>query len=105
MWGVIGYGCIAGSIVMNNKAATAYDDYLIATTPDERDELFSHAEESDLYSRIFFGTAATIWIIDLITTATQVSKINKRKNKSSYSLNYKIDPLTRKPMVGVTISF
>jgi len=105
MWGVIGYGCIAGSIAMNNKAFNAYEDYKIAGTPDERDELFTQAEEFDLYSKFFIGTAATIWFIDLITTATQVGKINKQKNKSNYSFNYKVDPFTRKPMVGVTLRF
>ncbi len=105
MWGVVGYGCVAGSVVTNNKASDAYDDYLIATSPDERDDLFTQAEQSDLISKIFIGTAAAIWIIDLITTATQVSKIQKSKNKLSYSLNYTIDPITRKPLVGVTLSF
>lgn len=105
MWGVIGYGCVAGSVAMNNKAFNAYEDYKLAGTPDERDDLYSQAEEFDIFSKVFIGTAATIWIIDLITTATQVSKIRKRKNKSSYSVNYSVDPFTRKPLVGVTLSF
>jgi hypothetical protein len=105
MWGVIGYGCVAGSVVMNNKAFDTYEEYKIADHPDDRDDHFSKAEEYDLYSKIFIGTAATIWIIDLISTASQVSKINKRKNKSSYSIHYTVDPISRRPLLGVTLRF
>lgn len=105
VWGVVGYGCVVGSVVMNNKAFDAYEDYKIATTPDERDEFYTTAEDNELYSKIFIGTAATIWIIDLITTATQVGKIRKSKNNSNYSINYSFDPYTRKPLLGVTLRF
>lgn len=104
MWGVVGYGCVIGSVSLNKKANNAYEDYKNSTDPDERDELFSQAEENDLYSKILIGTAATIWFIDLISTATQVGKIRKRNN-SKYSINYNIDPYTGKPLVGVTFRF
>jgi hypothetical protein len=58
-----------------------------------------------LLSKIFIGTAATIWVIDLITTATQVSKLRKSKNKPGYSINYAVDPFTGKPLLGVTLRF
>jgi len=105
MWGVIGYGCIAGTVVMNNNAYNAYEDYKVATNPDDRDELFKQAEENDLYSKVFLGTAATIWIIDIISTGTSVGKMNKNRRKSGFSLNYMVDPYTRKPLVGFTYRF
>jgi hypothetical protein len=105
MWGVIGYGCVVGSVIMNNKAFDAYENYKMATTYDERDDYFSQAEENELYSKIFIGTAATIWILDLISTATQVSKLRNSKNKAGYSFNYAVDPFSGKPLLGVTLRF
>jgi len=104
MWGVVGYGCIAGTIVMNNNAYNALDDYRIADNPEERDDYFSKAESYDLYSKIFLGTAATIWVIDLITTATTASKLRKQKN-NKYSINYTVDPFSGKPLIGLTMRF
>jgi len=104
MWGVIGYGCIAGTVIMNNQAYNAYEDYKVATDPTERDDFFTKAEENDTYSKIFLGTAATIWIIDIISTGVQAGKIRKSKNQSNFSLNYNIDP-TGKPLVGFTYRF
>jgi hypothetical protein len=104
MWGVVGYGCIAGSIVMNNNAYNALEDYRNADNPEERDDYFTEAENYDLYSKIFLGTAATIWVIDLITTATTASKLRKQKN-NKYSINYTVDPFSGKPLIGLTMRF
>jgi len=104
-WGVIGYGCIAGTVVMNNNAYNAYEDYKVATNPDDRDEFFKQAEENDLYSKVFLGTAATIWVIGIITTGTSVGKMNKNRQKSGLSLNYTFDAYTGKPLVGFTYRF
>ncbi|MCD4694953.1 MAG: hypothetical protein K8S16_01835 [Bacteroidales bacterium] len=105
MWGVIGYGCLAGTIVMNSNAYDAYENYKTATTPDERDDFFQQANDYDLYSKVFLGTAATIWIVDIITTGIYASKKRRRANKSNFSMNYSMDPLTGKPLVGFNYKF
>ncbi|MCF8367741.1 MAG: hypothetical protein K9G76_01770 [Bacteroidales bacterium] len=104
MWGVIGYSCVAGTIVMNNQAYNAYEEYKLATTAEDRDDYFQQAEDNDLYSKVFLGTAATIWIVDIITTGVYASKKRKQKN-SNFSMHYSFDPFSGKPLVGFNYKF
>lgn len=105
VWGMVAWGCVAGTVVMNNNAYDAYENYKDATTAVDRDDYFEQAEENDLYSKICLGTAATIWVIDLITTGVQAGKVRAQKNKTNLSLNYGYDPFSRKPLLGFKYSF
>ncbi|MBN2174739.1 MAG: hypothetical protein JW731_11445 [Bacteroidales bacterium] len=102
--GVVGYGCVAGTIVMNNMAYNAYEDYKISLTTEDRDDNFKKAENFELYSKIFLGAAATIWVIDIIATGVVASKERKKSNKG-FSLNYSFDPYSGTPLMGFSYSF
>jgi hypothetical protein len=103
--GLVGYGCIGGSIVMNNSAYNAYEDYKDATTSNERDDLFKQSENKELYSKILMGTAVTIWVADLIWTGLQAGKARKNSGKSNFSFNYSYNPYTMQPMIGFRYRF
>lgn len=105
VWGVVAWGCVAGTVVMNNNAFDAYENYKTATTAVDRDDFYQQAEENNIYSKVFLGTAATIWVIDLISTGIQAGKVRAQKNKSNLSMNYGYDPFLRKPLLGFRYSF
>ena len=102
--GIAGYGFLAGSIAMNNSAYNAYEDYKIATTPEERDDLYKQAQDNEMISKVFFGTAVAIWVSDLIWTGFQAGKARKQ-NKPDISLIYSYDPYSKKPLVGLSYRF
>jgi hypothetical protein len=102
--GIAGYGCIAGSIILNNSAYNAYEDYKVAEIATERDDYFDKAEKNDQFSKILIGGAAAIWVADLIWTGLQASKARKN-SKSGISLNYFYDPQFNKPMIGLSYRF
>jgi len=103
--GIAGYACIAGSAVMNNAAYKSYEDYKLAGTADERDDLFTQAELQNNSAKIFAGLAIGIWVGDLIWTGIQAGKLRKQSSKQSVSFNYYCDPLFKKPMVGLSYRF
>ncbi len=102
--GVGGYGCIIGSIVLNRSAYNAYEDYKLADVPSDRDDYFSKAENNNKISKILIGSAAAIWIADLVWTGLQAGNA-KKSSKSPVSLNYYYDPYLNEPMFGLNYRF
>lgn len=103
--GVVGYGFIAGSVVLNNSAYNAYEDYKIATTATERDDLYKQAENKKRTSKVLMGAAIVIWVGDLLWTGLQASSARKKSKQSKFSLNYSVDPYTQKPFLGISYRF
>jgi len=103
--GVVGYGCIAGSVVLNNSAYNVYEDYKVATIPDERDDLYKKAKSKKQTSKVLIGAAIVIWVGDLLWTGLQASSARKKSKQSNFSLNYSVDPYTQKPLLGISYRF
>ncbi len=103
--GVAGYGFIAGSVMLNNSAYNAYEDYKVATTPADRDDFYNKAESKNRTSKVLFGAAIVIWVGDLLWTGLQASSARKKSKQSNFSLNYFVDPYTRKPLLGISYHF
>jgi hypothetical protein len=105
MLGIVGYGCIAGSVILNNSAYDAYEEYKIATTASERDDLYKQAENKNRTSKVLMGAAIVIWVGDLLWTGLQASSARKKSKQSNFSLNYSVDPYTQKPFLGISYRF
>lgn len=105
LWGVAGYGCLGGAYFLNNSAYNNYEDYKLATTPDERDNLYKKAKNQDLYSKVLIGAAAVIWVTDLIVTGVKASKIRKSSSSQKLSLTGSYDPYTQQPLIGFKFRF
>ncbi len=88
LMGVVSYGSLAGSIIINQVAAGNMDDYREAATKDDRDKFFSKAESNDQISKILFITGAAIWVGDIIWTSIQGISAKKASSKKlSMSFN------------------
>ncbi|MCK4466083.1 MAG: hypothetical protein KAU83_10275, partial [Bacteroidales bacterium] len=108
LMGFVGYGCMAGSVMMNQQANQSYDDYLKASDAGNRDNLFNDAQSKDQLSKILFGVGAVVWVTDLTIL------LIKGNNPRTYSYNtsgtspligYTIDPISKKPMISFRITF
>jgi len=109
LMGFVGYGCIAGSYLMNNQADQSYKKYLDEKTDiNKRDNYFSDAESKDQLSKLLFGVGAVVWVTDLTIL------LIKGNNPRTYSYNsngtnpfvgYTIDPISKNPMISFRITF
>jgi hypothetical protein len=102
--GVAGYGCIIGSIVVNNTAYNAYEDYKLADNAEDRDDYFNKAEKNEQISKILIGGAAAIWVADLVWTALQAGKARKNSDPK-VSFNYYYDSYLNEPLFGLSYRF
>lgn len=105
LWGVAGYGCLAGAYFMNNSAYNNYEDYKTANTTSERDDLYKKAKNYDLYSKVLLGAAATIWVVDLIVTGVKAGKVRKSYADQKFSFNAGYDPRMQTTMLAVKYRF
>lgn len=106
--GVAGYGCIAGSIVLSQKAQNTYNGIEDMVYFDDINETYDKALQQENTSNILLYTAAGIWIADLIWTVVGTSDLKKKPYSAElrgFSLNSSIEPLSNTPMVSVKYRF
>ncbi|TSA25042.1 MAG: hypothetical protein D4R67_10860 [Bacteroidetes bacterium] len=96
--GLAAYGAVAGGVVLNVMATSAYNQYKDATTAGERDDLFQKATSRAQTGKILYYAAAGIWAGSMIWT---ILTPNNVKTKFSFYGTY--DPIVNKPMIGLTI--
>lgn len=64
--GAAGYGCLAGSVILNRSASSAYDDYKKSMDLDESNALFDKALQRNSVSKVLAYSAIGIWVADII---------------------------------------
>ena len=79
--GIIGYGCISGSIVFNRQAVATYGDYMNADTPSEAVDLLNTTRKQLQLSHILAYSAAGIWITDIMWTYISASELKRTGKK------------------------
>lgn len=86
VFGLAAYGAIATAIIQNQKASTAYNNYLNSNNTKTRDALFIDSKNFQNLSYIFAGIAGTIWIADLAGILSKTAKLKKHaiSNDSKY---------------------
>ena len=106
LYGLAGYCTAAASILYNNKAYNAYEDYKVSETIAESDRNFSNAKKYRTMSYIFAGTAIAIWTVDL---TAGILKINKKTasyamgNKPHFSVAYAYDATFNQPVLTLRL--
>ncbi len=106
--GVAGYGCLAGSVYLNRKAWSTYQDYLDPEHPGGKDDLFDQAYDTKRTSQILGYAALGIWVVDLAWTILGTSDMNK--NQLSYhpkglSIGTTIEPVSNVPLIALRYVF
>ncbi|MEN8228727.1 MAG: hypothetical protein ABFS38_11295 [Bacteroidota bacterium] len=106
--GLAGYGCLAGSFILNSQSMITYDGIEDYTGFEERYEQLQKSITQDQISELLAYSAIGIWVTDVIWTLVGISKYQKRSmvgEVRGISVMPGIDPLTYAPMVGVTVRF
>ena len=108
LFGFAGYGCAAGSVLMNMQSYQSLEDYRVSLDVDERDQLFSDAESQNQLSTILMAGAAAIWVTDitiLLIKGNKPQNLSYKQNSTGPKLGYSIDPISKSPVMTLKITF
>lgn len=106
--GTAGYGCIAGSVIMNRSASSAYDDYKSSMDLDESNTLFDKATRRNSLSKVLGYSAIGIWAADLIWVMVTPVKKKESANMNEgrkFKINPGFDPGSNAGVVTLTYYF
>lgn len=106
--GVAGYGCIAGSVVLNRMAISSFDSVSDFDTVEESQAAYDRSVTMDNASEILAYAAIAIWITDLIWTVVGTSSMSDRSSQAHHrgiSLTGDVDPFSRTPTFGMVYRF
>jgi hypothetical protein len=106
--GVAGYGCIAGSIVLNRVAINIYEDFKLSTQPSDAEYLLSKSTREDKISEILAYSAVGVWITDIIWNLLATSPGKNALHSVTMpgiSITAGIDPISSSPLVGLCFTF
>jgi hypothetical protein len=106
--GVVGYGCIAGSIGLNRAAIDTYKQIPGYPEYADKSDLFEKSQRQDNISEVLAYAAIGIWAGDLIWTIVGTSDLNMRSlsgETNGFSIRTTIDPLSYTPLLGIRYAF
>lgn len=106
--GLTGYGCIAASVIYNQKAISSYNDYLNTNDLQETETFYENSVKEDNLSEVFAYTAIGIWVTDFIWTIAGSSKLNndpKYNQAKGFSIQTVYEPRVHAPMVALRYNF
>ncbi len=106
--GVVGYGCLAGSVYLNRKSWSTYQNYLDPEHPDAKDDLFDQAYGTKRTSQMLGYAALGVWVVDLAWTILGTSE--KKQNRVSdhpkgFSIGTGVEPVNKVPLVAMRYVF
>jgi hypothetical protein len=106
--GIMAYGCLGGSIYLNNQAYNDFSAYLESSTPNEASSLYDKAYSQDRTSRILAYSALGIWITDMVWTiigSSDSGQPQSSENQRGFSIEPVIEPLSSAPMITLRYTF
>lgn len=106
--GVVGYGSIAGAIVLNKQAIKTYDSFTNAKSIESANSLLAESTSQDNLSEALAYTAAGIWVLDIIWNLIGTSDLMnsyRRGVERGISINTSIEPSLNIPLVGINYRF
>lgn len=104
--GALGYGCLAGSVLMNKAAVNTYVEVMKQPGYDAKNALYQESLKQDQISEALAYTAIAIWISDLVWTIVGTSDLDNRSaHQKGLRINPDIDPVSNLPLLAFTYKF
>jgi TM2 domain-containing membrane protein YozV len=101
--GVLGYGMITGSVLLNHAAYDNLQKYNASYDETTRDDFYNQAVGQAAGSYVLATGAIVIWVVDFITTGVKAGKA--KRSQSHVQINSGFDHYTGMPTVGLTYKF
>ncbi len=90
IYGALAYSFIGSSMYLHSSSANSYDNYLGATTIEDKDNYYNKAKTSNTLSYVFLGAAGAIWIMDYVGLIKRTRQI-KKSWKKNYPVHETLD--------------
>ncbi len=106
--GVMGYGCLATAIIYNSTSNISYNDYLQASTFQEKNDLYVVVEQQKKISNAFLFSAIGVWAIDFIWTVSgskDLRKISSNNVTNDFSLYASYNYEVQAPLLALKFNF
>lgn len=106
--GIAGYGCIAGSVVLNRRAIHTFATIDDIEDSAEAEDAFHKSVRQDKFSEGMAFAAIGIWITDIVWTWVGTSDLGSATSKSDrkqFDIGTDIDPLSHAPLVCLRYTF
>jgi hypothetical protein len=108
LMGFVGYGCIAGSVLLNNKGYSKYEDYKASFDQGDSETLLDESQSLKQKSKILAFSAVSVWTINLIWVSVKAGKQNDIAAKSKQSKLYigsSYYPVIQRPVLSFGYRF
>jgi hypothetical protein len=106
--GIAGFGSLAGTLILNQRAHVNYQNYLDSGDPDERENYYNKSITQEQFSNGLAIAAAGIWVADIIWTAVgtrNLSKKNLSMQRKGFSLGSEYESAGNIPMLCLKYAF
>ena len=104
--GVLGYGCIAGSVILNRTAVNNYNGIIDLLGYEEKNALYEKSVTQDQFSEVLAYTAIAIWVSDLVWTFMGTRDLNSKTSfEKGIRISPSIDPVSSVPLLSLNYKF
>jgi hypothetical protein len=106
--GVAAYGCLGGSIYLNRKAWSSYQQYLDPEDAGDKGDLFDQAYDLQKTSRILGYTALAVWTADLVWTILGTSGMKQGAltgKAEGFSIGTGVEPASNTLLIAMRYRF
>lgn len=106
--GVVGYGCIASSVYLNERAASNYEKYLDSQNEVEWTAYFNTGQKQYNTSKALAWSTAAIWVADLGITCIKAVKMKNTFTKGKLMSLYirpSFSTYANVPLMSLTFAF
>jgi hypothetical protein len=104
--GALGYGCIAGCVIMNRIAVNTYNGINDLAGYDAKNSEYQKSLRQDQVSEALAYVTIAIWISDLVWTIVGTSDLDFRAQRNGGGrFTPSIDPVSHTPLIAFTFQF
>ena len=106
--GIAGYGCLTGSLIYNQKAATSYQNYLDSYDSQERVAFYDDWGLENTISTVLAYTALGIWLADIVWTILDSGELSNKMGISrieGFSIGTDYEKSANAPMLTLSYKF
>jgi hypothetical protein len=107
--GVVGYASLGTSIALRSSYKSNYDKYLNTSDAAEASDYLNKSQSQQSTSTIMLYTAIGSWSVSMIWTIIKATRRNKSLASNNWNNHFNfytcLDPISRKPLLGLHYEF
>ncbi|MFH0758564.1 MAG: hypothetical protein V2B15_14850 [Bacteroidota bacterium] len=106
--GVGAYGCMAGALILNQRAHANYQNYLDSGDAADREMYYDRSVNQEQFSVVLAYAAAGIWLADMIWTVAGTGNLSKKSTsvqRTGLTIGADYETIGHAPMLVLKYAF